>query len=164
MDISSDSDRMRLNLGAGATSIEGYLSVDLQGDPDIRADVREIPLATGSVDEIMAIHLFEHLPRWDTERTLAEWHRVLRPGGKLVLELPDLIKCCQNILSGREDRAGLWGLYGDPVYGDELMCHRWGWSGEALATELRLAGFRKVKIKEPQFHKKYRDMRLEALA
>ena len=33
-----------------------------------------------------------------------------------------------------------------------------------LAAELRAAGFRKVREREPQFHKKGRDMRLEARA
>lgn len=164
MDVSSESDRVRLNLGAGKQVIEGYRTVDLQGEPDILADVRAIPLPSGSVDEILAIHIFEHLPRWDAERTLAEWHRVLRPGGLLVMELPDLLKCCHNIMVGREDRAGLWGLYGDPGYGDELMLHRWAWSPLALTEKLLEAGFRKVREKTPQWHKKYRDMRLEALA
>jgi predicted SAM-dependent methyltransferase len=164
VDLSSESNLVRLNLGAGGTVIAGYLSVDIEGEPDIRADVRAIPLEPGTVDEIMAIHLFEHLPRWHAESTLQHWHALLKPGGRLVLELPDLLKCCENILAGREPRAGLWGLYGDPQYERETMSHRWGWTADELCEVARGAGFHRLRIKAPHFHKKYRDMRLEALA
>lgn len=154
---------IRLNLGSGRQRLEGYTTVDAVGEPDIKADVRQIPLEPGSVDEILAVHLFEHLPRWETEKTLAHWFALLRPGGRLVLELPDLTKCCQNILAGQSEQMGIWGLYGDPKYETEIMCHRWGWTSQALGAHLQAAGFRKVKVLEPQWHKKLRDMRLEAL-
>jgi hypothetical protein len=53
----------------------------------------------------MAIHLFEHFYRWECERVLAEWRRLLKPRGRLVLELPDLHKCCLNIVKGRQGEA-----------------------------------------------------------
>lgn len=153
---------MRLNIGAGGKVIEGWLSVDLAGNPDIRADVREIPLDTGSVDEAMAIHVLEHLNRWDASAALAEWHRILKPGGLLAVEVPDLLKCCRNVLAGAGDRFGILGLYGDPSHREPLMMHKWGWTAEELRSELKAAGFVKVKEREPVFHKKSRDMRLEA--
>jgi predicted SAM-dependent methyltransferase len=153
---------LRLNLGSGGRVIEGYTNVDLAGEPDVRADVRDLPFEDETVDEAMAIHVLEHLARWDAPAALAEWFRVLKPGGKLVLELPDLVKCCQNVIAGMGERMGLWGLYGDPSYRVDLMSHRWGWSAEELIVELRAVGFRRVKVREPQFHKKGRDMRLEA--
>lgn len=155
---------VRLNLGAGARSFEGFLNVDLEGEPDIRADVRAIPLPDGSVEEAMGIHILEHLPRWEAPVALREWARLLRPGGLLVLELPDLVKCCRNVVEGLlPDRAGRWGLYGDPTYENELMMHRWGWSPAELKAELLAAGFSSAREYPPQFHKKYRDMRIEAI-
>ena len=167
MGLPAGKNPIRLNLGAGRRQFPGYLSVDIGGvagapPPDIKADVRKIPLEPGTVDEIVAIHLFEHLPRWECESTLAHWHALLKPGGLLVLELPDLVKCCENILKGMDERAGLWGLYGDPGYMTEPMCHRWGWSAVTLSQALTAAGFKKIKVKPPIFHKKYRDMRLES--
>jgi hypothetical protein len=83
-----------------------------------------------------------------------------------VIELPDLLKCCRAVLQGREPRRGLWGLYGDPGYRDELMMHRWAWTPDELRAELHAAGFRKIKERDPMFHgkKKDRDMRIEARA
>ncbi len=165
MDISPDADQaglIRLNLGAGRRPLEGYIGVDIAGEPDVLADVRALPYEDGSVDEVIAIHLLEHLYRWEAPAALAEWARVLKPGGRLVLELPDVVKCCEQVLAGAKDRLGVWGLYGSPEYADPLMCHRWGWRSDELAAELRTAGFTRVRVREPQFHKKARDMRLEA--
>jgi SAM-dependent methyltransferase len=155
---------VRLNLGAGDRTFDGFLNVDLVGEPDIVADVRSIPLPDGSVEEAIAIHVLEHLYRWEAPAALREWARLIRPGGLLVLELPDLVKCCRNVVEGMmPDRAGRWGLYGDPGYKDPLMVHRWGWSPAELKAELIQAGFSRATEYPPQFHKKYRDMRIEAI-
>jgi 2-polyprenyl-3-methyl-5-hydroxy-6-metoxy-1,4-benzoquinol methylase len=47
----------------------------------------ELPFEDGSFDVLTAWHVIEHVA--DVARTLAEWRRVLRPGGLLVLETPD---------------------------------------------------------------------------
>ncbi len=51
----------------------------------IRADARCLPLASNSFDLILSTDLIEHLIPPEVDRMLAELHRVLRPGGTLVL-------------------------------------------------------------------------------
>jgi predicted SAM-dependent methyltransferase len=161
MDLSRISP-LKLNLGAGRRAIDGFLSVDLQGEPDIRADVRSLPMIRdGIVDEALTVHVLEHFYRWEAPAALAEWFRILKPGGALIIEVPDLHKVAHNILNNPDLRAGVWGLFGDPKYQDPIMVHRWCWSAEELGTELQAAGFIKIRKKEPVYHKKYRDMRIE---
>lgn len=155
---------VKLDLGAGDKRHEGFLRVGLQPDHDIRCDLREIALPDDYADEAQAIHVIEHFFRWDALDVLREWRRVLKPGGLLVLELPDLAKCCRNFLKdgGEKPRRSLWGLYGDPNYRNELMTHRFGYTPASLAALLREAGFVKIKHRPPAYHMADRDMRLEA--
>jgi SAM-dependent methyltransferase len=166
MAIPEGPDPVRLNIGAGAKRPEGFLSVGLEPEHDVVCDVRSIPLPDGCAEEAMAIHVLEHLDRWDAPAALAEWRRVLKPGGLLILELPDFLKCCAAVLRGAPAREGLLGIWGDPEMRDPLMMHRWGWTVDELKRELRAAGFSKVRERAPQFHGKRtrRDMRLEARA
>lgn len=54
----------------------------------VRADVRRLPLADGSVDTILSNSTLDHFDRRDEfERGVAELFRVLRPGGRLLLTL-----------------------------------------------------------------------------
>ncbi len=162
---------MMLNIGCGARRIEGYKGVDAvpRAGADIIAPAHKIPLPDESCEEIMAIHLFEHFYRWECEKVLAEWRRLLKPRGRLILELPDLAKCCENILKGREgkepDQIGMWGLYGDPRGADPFMAHRWGWTPKTIRELLEKNGFDRIGEERTVFHpagRQYRDMRIVA--
>jgi SAM-dependent methyltransferase len=50
-------------------------------------DGGDLPLAGSTLDFVVALHLLEHLP--DPLGALAEWYRALRPGGILLLSVPD---------------------------------------------------------------------------
>lgn len=161
MDLPADTP-VRLNIGCGSKRIDGYIGVDLAPEADVHADIKELPFPDDHADEIMGIHVFEHLYRWEAPAALAEWLRVLKPGGLLVLEMPDIIKVARYILTSSDQRMGLWGAYGDPGYREPLMVHKWGWSAAELSAELKAAGFRRVVERPVQWHKKQRDMRIEA--
>lgn len=165
---------IRLNIGCGGRNVEGFIGVDAVPRPaaKIVAKADSIPLEDGTVSEIMAIHLWEHFYRWECAGVLKEWKRLLKPGGKLVLELPNLIKVCENIIRNRmvggkhPDQLGMWGAYGDPRECDPYMSHRWGWSPETLTAFLKEHGFIKIVEKPTQWHpagRVYRDMRIEAI-
>lgn len=169
---------LRLNVGCGARTLEGFFNCDIERNPDaprapdLLCDAKSIPLPDACAAELMAIHVFEHFYRWEIDGVLAEWKRLLRPGGLLILELPNLVKCCQNYLDGRmrggknPDQLARWGIYGDPRTGNHYMCHPWGYSPEELMSILKDAGFRKVAEKTTVYHpagRNHRDMRLEAI-
>lgn len=154
---------MRLNIGCGRKHLEDYVNVDvdatLDPPPDMVADVRSLGLEESSADEILAVHVLEHLTLWDARFALVDWHRILRPGGRLVLELPNAVKCARNLVQGRGENLSLWGLYGDPRSENPLMLHRWGWSPDSLRRELERVGFVEVLEQVPEFHGSGRDNR-----
>lgn len=166
---------VRINIGCGINRVDGYINVDVQEAkggvvPDIFADARNVPLPDACADEVMAIHVFEHFALWECGDVLAEWRRLLKMKGLLVLELPDIIKCCRNVVEGIEgdkhpDQLGLWGIYGDAQTPDPYMLHRWGWSPKSLRHFLHQHGFKEAEKKETQHHavgRQRRDMRIEA--
>lgn len=81
-----------LNLGAGKKPIEGAVNHDRLKHSkaiDVAHDLNELPWpwADRSFDLIAAIAVLEHLDR-DLIQSLNECHRILRPGGRLVVKLP----------------------------------------------------------------------------
>lgn len=90
---------MRLNIGAGADTEEGWTAWDID-DCNL---AQRITLPDASVDEIRASHVLEHIPRAETLPTLKEWKRVLKPGGRLFVAVPDFDRIVSAMLDGAED-------------------------------------------------------------
>lgn len=165
---------MKLNVGCGGRRIPGYTGVDAIQRPaaDIVARADAIPLPDASCDEIMAIHLFEHFYLWEVEGVLVEWRRLLKVGGRLVLEMPDLMKTCKNVVNeamkgGKDpDQLTLWSLYGDPRGKDPYMTHRWAYTPKSIKALLSENGFADIRQEPTQFHpcgREHRDMRVVAV-
>jgi len=78
---------VRLNLGSCDRHEPGYVNVDICQPADQIADLSEPwPWETGTIAEIRAWDIFEHLP--DPKHTMNEAFRVLKPGGRLDIEVP----------------------------------------------------------------------------
>lgn len=78
---------MKLNLGSGPQKIPGFQNIDRS------LGTEAYPLADyadGSVEEVRASHILEHFPHAEVPRVLAEWVRVLKPGGYLKIAVPDI--------------------------------------------------------------------------
>ena len=83
--------RALLDLGHIAHGVEvsgaAAAGVDARADVRIAADLNQAGFRTHSMDAIILWHVLEHLP--DPERTLAEIRRILKPGGRLILAVPN---------------------------------------------------------------------------
>ena len=79
---------MKLNIGAGPTKIEDFTPLDVKhGKPAF-----PLPYDDNSIEEIRASHVLEHFSFNDAKKALIEWVRVLKPGGRLRVAVPDFEK------------------------------------------------------------------------
>ncbi len=87
--------QLKLHLGCGKRYLSGFVHVDAV--PYDHVDhvhvVERLPMfADNSVDLIYSCHVLEHFKRAEVAGVLAEWFRVLRPGGVLRTAVPDFQK------------------------------------------------------------------------
>lgn len=82
---------LKLNLGAGKSRMDGYLSVDsipFEG-LDVVADLREPwPWGDNTVSDIHMSHVLEHFTGDERVHIFNEMYRVLVPGGKAYIVTP----------------------------------------------------------------------------
>src|SRR5262245_58614538 len=83
---------LRLHVGCGTRVIPGWCNIDLGPDADLHVDVRRpLPIRDGSCAEIYSEHFIEHLAYpGEIEHVLRDWHRVLVPGGRVSVGVPDV--------------------------------------------------------------------------
>ena len=90
------------DLGAGRhKTLPGAMGVDIEPVTDIQASIDDMPMIkSDTVDKIISRHSFEHLI--DPVKALAEWARILKPGGEIIFVLPDYeaLDTMNPILSG----------------------------------------------------------------
>ena len=79
-----------LDVGCGMNKYPGSIGIDR--NPACRADVLcdldhiPYPFADNSFDQLRAIHVIEHVS--DVIRSMEEFHRLVRPGGRVRIETP----------------------------------------------------------------------------
>jgi SAM-dependent methyltransferase len=139
--------RTMVHLGCGEIVMPGYVNVDMLPLPHVHyvAPVGRLKMfADESVDLLYACHVLEHVPRRALPPTLAEWRRVLKPGGLLRVSVPDF----DLLLGMRQFEDGDVSAILDPLMGSQS--HRWdfhycvytaGYLGKLLAD----AGFSNVR-------------------
>ena len=169
---------LKLNLGCGDKILPGYINIDTVSErktkkPDIIADIRDLQsIKTSIADEILAVHVIEHFYYWEVIPLLTSWKRILKPGGKIILECPNLRYACQMLLENpgkassadQNGQMSMWPLYGDPSWKDPLMCHKWAYTPDSPIKVVASAGFINAKQEKAQFKlQEPRDMRITGI-
>ena len=165
-----DGQRVKLNVGAsdprGRYRGPEWVNVDysrfFRGQRFHRfaiADGTMLPFRDGTFNEVHAIHVLEHVPRHIVRQngTKVEAHaafvqeigRVLTPGGRGYIEVPNFLEVCRKIVecSGmaaegnaayqEEIRIRTVGVYGNGRHEGDL--HRWGFSPWGLESLFKFA-------------------------
>jgi predicted SAM-dependent methyltransferase len=78
----------------------------------------DIPLPDGSVDTIFSSNALEHISKFAIIPTLQEWHRLLKPGGRMQIVVPDLEWAVAFWLK-MKDTAWATGWPLDTIYGHQ---------------------------------------------
>ncbi len=84
---------MKINLGCGRRVLEGFINCDIRELPGVDEIVditKRLLWENGVVDEIEASHILEHFEAHKTKKILAEFIRVLKPGGIANIEVPNM--------------------------------------------------------------------------
>jgi predicted SAM-dependent methyltransferase len=161
----------RLNVGCGLFPLPYWTNLD--ADPTIPADVHAdasdylATLAEDSLDDIYAGHFLEHLGYDEARAFLSECYRVLAPGGRLAVVVPDTREILTRWLAGSIDAVeypdDVWWSLNDLdsvchlfLYSDvQPSPHKWAWERNTLARAMTQAGFSQLQELD-----RYRDPRL----
>ncbi len=131
-----------LNLGCGDHPIAGVLNYDLHSPhADVRADIVDLEYADGSVAFIETHHMIEHLSIHEVRPALAEWSRVLEPGGHLAITCPDMEQVIElwKDSSKTLDSYEMKMLFGSQEHPG--MYHKCGFCATSLSSLLNTSGF-----------------------
>jgi len=136
------------------------LDLDPAVQPDIEASMTDMSvLADASVDAAYSSHNIEHLYAHEVPVALAEFLRVLKPEGYLVVTCPDLQSVARLVAADKlvetayQSPAGpvspldiLYGFRPELARGNHFMAHRCGFTRRTLSATLHAAGFAGVAI------------------
>lgn len=91
-DVKTHPGRTCLHLGCGDRVLDGFINVDKYTvKPGIENyDIYKLPNWDSSVDLIFNAHVIEHLPIRHSKMAIKEWGRVVKPGGRIYMGLPDM--------------------------------------------------------------------------
>lgn len=169
---------VKLHLGCGGMRWKDFINVDMNPYDaaypdssrngcvaDVFADMRSLGLADNSVDEIFTSHTVDHFPRWEAIDMFRDWHRMLKPGGLVVIEAADFLRCVLWLLHPSQKKRALARsqFYGNQWDRIDFETHRYVWSSRELSETLRDIGFRDLVVNHATWtHHPGRDMHIEA--
>lgn len=171
--------KIKLHLGCGGMRWKDFINVDLyeydENTPDssrdgcvadVFQDIRYLDQPDNTIDEIFTSHTLEHFYRWECIEMVTKWYNMLKPEGRLIVEMPDLFRCILWMfhIEPRKRRNGRSQLYGNQHDRLEYETHKYVWSGKEFVKELKNIGFSKVTISHKTWtHFNFRDMHVEAI-
>lgn len=131
------------------------MNIDSVADcrPDMVHDLsRPLPFAHGSVDEVLADAVLEHLDKYARYFIVYDWVRVLKMNGTLTVGVPNFQKILYRYFKWDFDN------FVDTIFGETLWesryylghfgSHKWGYSEKTLKRFLETFGMGDISIKK----------------
>jgi ubiquinone/menaquinone biosynthesis C-methylase UbiE len=138
-----------INAGSGQRPFgPGWCNLDIQDKygPDLVADFNDLSMfADNSMEYVVNHHGAEHAGCGESDAFFKEAYRVLKPGGSLIVCVPDMRALCQRWISHQMDtQLFMTNVYG-AFMGDPRDRHAWGFDAASLRETLqRVAAWSKV--------------------
>lgn len=145
---------------------EVRLDIDPAVQPDIIGSITDMhAVLSASVDAVYSSHNLEHVYAHEVPIALAEFYRVLKPGGFALIIVPDIQKVAEYVAQGKLEEPLYVSPYGpiaaiDILYGfrtalaqgNHFMAHRTAFTVETLRQKLQEAGFSQVEMHKEGFN------------
>ena len=135
---------IKLNLGCGKDIRKSYYNIDIRPLPKvIRADVCCLPFRAESVDEILALDVYEHVSYLKSQNLLKSWVSKLKSGGKLTIQAPCLDKIIEYFINAKNCKmieTGIACLFGGQDYQENI--HLTVCQTTLMKNYLRIAGIK----------------------
>jgi len=136
--------KLGLNVGSGqrpftSTPEVEWINVDkvynsTRFKPDLICDGAHLPYADKSADYFVLHHVLEHFGCGEAKDLIAEAHRLLKPGGSLLVFVPNMRALAIRWLEGKMDtQTYMTSVYG-AYMGDEEDRHKWGYDYRSLVN------------------------------
>ena len=172
------SEKIVLNVGCGYLSRQNLhvrfhgpewreirVDIDPAVAPDFVCSIAALtPIASEAVDAVWSSHNLEHIYRHEVPAALSEFCRVLKPGGLLLLTIPNLQKAAEFVAQDQLEHeiyrspAGpitpldmIFGHTPSLARGHGFMAHKTGFTARALERLLLDAGFVDLELRRDQF-------------
>ncbi len=135
---------VKLHLGCGKRDLgKDWIHIDGQKYPHVEFhDITKLPFQNDCASDIYACHVLEYFDRQEVVPVLQEWYRVLAPGGKLRLAVPDFRAMAElYIHQGLNIENFLGPLYGRIAYNSGTTYHKTAYDFTSLYFLLKDVGF-----------------------
>ena len=116
-------------------------------------DIRNLDYPENSVDEILIVQTFEHFSRKEASKALDNWYKILKPEGKLCIDVPDFEETARQLLAQKDEKEKEW--YYRLIYGsqkNDYSFHKDGYSFAKLKRMLEEHGFKHIIQIENTLH------------
>jgi len=144
--------RVKLNLGCGEDIRSEYVNCDIRivRGVDVQLDLEHasLPFRSESADEILLKDALEHVSWRKVDLVLKECFRILKPGGTVIIQAPDLEAIAKKVILNPDFRYGdlyeykaisFW-VYGGQDYPENT--HKAGFTIPTLTRLLEEIGFK----------------------
>lgn len=105
----------RLEIGPGKERLPGFETLNIRktSATDHVGPAQRPPFPDATFDEVYSCHCIEHVEWYEIEATIAEWVRILKPGGLLEVHTLDATPWLRAMLEWEETgtssaRTGAW--------------------------------------------------------